>query len=79
MTYPERGATYKHKPKFIERMKRAEGGPTNLPNPATAKVRGPIGPTTEALDLLDRHGASKVNPSKAGSGNTSEALDFLNK
>jgi hypothetical protein len=26
MTYPERGATYKHKPKFIERMKRAEGG-----------------------------------------------------
>jgi hypothetical protein len=28
MAYPERGATYKHKPKFIERMKRAEGGAT---------------------------------------------------
>ena len=26
MSYPERGAGYTHKPKFIERMKRAEGG-----------------------------------------------------
>ncbi len=26
MTYPERGASYTHKPRFIERMKRAEGG-----------------------------------------------------
>jgi hypothetical protein len=24
MTFPEKGATYKHKPKFIERMKQAE-------------------------------------------------------
>ena len=42
MSYPERGVTYKHKPKFIERMKRAEGGPTNLPNPATDKAVAPI-------------------------------------
>jgi hypothetical protein len=26
MKYPEPGASYKHEPKFIDRMKRAEGG-----------------------------------------------------
>lgn len=24
MSYPEKGATYKHKPKFVDRMKKAE-------------------------------------------------------
>jgi hypothetical protein len=28
MSYPEKGATYKHEPKFLERMKRAEGSET---------------------------------------------------
>ena len=30
MSYPERGANYDHKPRFIERMKRAEGGDVSV-------------------------------------------------
>ena len=36
MSYPEKGAGYIHKPKFIERMKRAEGG-----NVGPDKSKGP--------------------------------------
>jgi hypothetical protein len=32
MSYPEKGAGYSHKPKFIERMKRAEGGAAPQPS-----------------------------------------------
>jgi hypothetical protein len=34
MSYPEKDANYRHNPKFIDRMKHAEGGAaTNVPLP----------------------------------------------
>lgn len=30
MTYPERGASYKNNPKWLDEMKRAEGGHVHL-------------------------------------------------
>ena len=51
MAYPEKGAGYVHKPKFIERMKRAEGGPVN---PATANVPASKPITPEQADYDQR-------------------------
>ena len=31
MSYPEKGANYDHTPRFLDRMKRAEGGATDTP------------------------------------------------
>ena len=41
MPYPERDATYKHEPKFIDRMRADEGGGSDRPhwpNPSTAEI-----------------------------------------
>jgi hypothetical protein len=48
MAYPERGASYKHEPKFIERMKHAEGGK--------------CGPYRQAGGGLTEHGWKEEGP-----------------
>ena len=65
MAYPERGANYKHEPKFIERMKRAEGGGVGK-QPADNQdgegmVARPFGPTGhESIDAQGKvHGMKR--------------------
>ena len=42
MAYPEKGANYDHKPRFVERMKRAEGGPINADGGAGVDLQSPV-------------------------------------
>ena len=66
MPYPEKNATYKHKPKFIDRMKRAEGGrapqPTDLYDlDQLEKIEAQekrFNPPSERFDLLSEDGLS---------------------
>lgn len=47
MAYPEHGASYEHNPKFIDRMKHAEGGACSTP------YRADGGPTEQPKPPLE--------------------------
>jgi len=76
MSYPEKGASYDHKPKFIERMKRAEGGVAQGEN--LQSVNAPLRPLplpTRPADAEQQQG--RVMRQRADGGAADEPMTPL--